>query len=207
MNRRTFAALAALLIWFAVILQLVLMLRNESAQPLAQTLTRFFSYFTILINILAATYLTAQAVGAAWSYRPGVLTAVTGYILIVGISYQVLLRHVWAPQGWDRVADELLHTVNPVIPLIYWILYEDKQAVRYRQIFGWLIFPMVYLAYTLIRGSIAGWYPYHFVDVNKIGLKQTLINSAGLVLVFLLILLIMIALGKQFARGSRIQKN
>ncbi|MFZ5976285.1 MULTISPECIES: Pr6Pr family membrane protein [unclassified Hydrotalea] len=34
---------------------------------------------------------------------------------------------------------------------------------------GWLIYPLLYLVYILIRGSFSGFYPYPFVNVLQIG--------------------------------------
>jgi len=31
------------------------------------------------------------------------------------------------------------------------------------------VVPLVWLAYTLIRGAVVGWYPYPFVDVSVHG--------------------------------------
>ncbi len=33
----------------------------------------------------------------------------------------------------------------------------------------WLIFPVVYVVYSLIRGPVADWYPYPFLDPNLDG--------------------------------------
>ena len=38
------------------------------------------------------------------------------YIAIVGITYSLLLRHMWNPQGTQKIADVLLHDVVPVLP-------------------------------------------------------------------------------------------
>ena len=34
---------------------------------------------------------------------------------------------------------------------------------------AWLIFPIVYVVYSLVRGPIADWYPYPFLDPNLDG--------------------------------------
>src|ERR1700748_107655 len=90
---KIFAAVAALVGWASVALQLFLFLDNRTAPPVT-ALLRFFTYFTILSNLLAAIMFTVLAV-----YRydhllssPGGITAVTAYMIVVGIIYNVFLR-------------------------------------------------------------------------------------------------------------------
>jgi hypothetical protein len=37
------------------------------------------------------------------------------YIAIVGIVYSFALRHIWDPQGLQKIADMLLHDSLPVL--------------------------------------------------------------------------------------------
>ena len=38
-----------------------------------------------------------------------------------------------------------------------------------RAVLAWMAFPVLYIAYTLVRGAIAHWYPYFFVDPHHTG--------------------------------------
>lgn len=129
--------------------------------------------------------------------KPDVLTAITIYIMVVGLAYQVLLRHVWKPEGLQKLVDELLHTIIPILVIIFWYLYETKKQLRYIQIFKWLIYPLIYLLYILVRGKASGFYPYPFVNVTSLGLQNVLINSAFLMLFFLLLSAAFIFVGKK----------
>ncbi|MBO9619992.1 MAG: Pr6Pr family membrane protein [Niabella sp.] len=199
-EQKTIALIFALLGWFAIIAQFVLMLQN-SVTFLSETIIRFFSFFTILTNIMTAVFFTSQAVGKR-KYRAGVLTAVTVYITIVGLVYQVLLRHLWAPVGLQKVVDELLHSVIPVLTIVYWYRYEDHRNVLYRQITGWLFYPLAYLSYILVRGYFSGFYPYPFVDVVQLGLRQVLINAFFLFILFGIIAFLFVFVGKYIAPVS-----
>jgi len=189
-----------LITWFAVLTQYYLMIDNKVTSILETTI-RFFSFFTILTNLLVAIYFTFSLIKTKNNpllriHKPGTLTAVTVFITIVGIVYQVLLRHTWEPKGAQKVVDELLHTVIPILVILFWFLYEQKETIGYKQIFKWLIYPSIYLIYILIRGNISNFYPYPFIDVGNIGLKQVFINSAGLILFFVFISAGYIKLGK-----------
>jgi hypothetical protein len=51
----------------------------------------------------------------------------------------------------------------------------------------WLLYPIIYLAYWLIRGPRVGYYPYFFIDVNALGYSGVALWSGALIVVFLLL--------------------
>jgi hypothetical protein len=111
---RIYAAVGAALGWFALALQLYLMLLKVPAGQMLGTVITFFSFFTILTNILVALVFTAAGFRPEWGHwfaRPSVQAGSAVYIAIVGCSYQLLLHHLWNPQGAQWLADTLLHSV------------------------------------------------------------------------------------------------
>jgi hypothetical protein len=44
----------------------------------------------------------------------------------------------------------------------------------------WLIFPILYFLYILLRGAISNAYPYPFLDVGKLGYDQAIVNALGM---------------------------
>ncbi|GIZ07683.1 Pr6Pr family membrane protein [Flavobacterium sp. UMI-01] len=196
----------AVLVWFAVLAQYYLMLENR-ATGIGEMTVRFFSYFTILTNSFAASYFTFFLSKSKNGFmtllnQPGTLTAIVMYITIVGLVYQFVLRQQWHPQGLQMVVDELLHTVNPLVVVLYWYWHENKSAVRYRQILNWLLYPVVYLVYILVRGNYSGFYPYPFVDVNNLGLTKVGINCGLLLLLFCGLSAAYIKAGKMISTSS-----
>lgn len=187
--------------WFAVIMQFVLMMQNR-VESLTETTLRFFSFFTILTNSLVALYFSVLWYKKPTSLltrfeKPGFLTAVTLYITIVGVVYQFVLRGIWEPTGMQRIVDELLHSVIPVYVLVFWFVYENKMSVAWKSIPSWLLYPLFYLIFILIRGHLSGFYPYPFVNVTELGLEKVLLNSGALVFAFLVLAFVLIAIGKQ----------
>lgn len=185
--------------WFTVIAQYYLMIENR-VTPIIETSIRFFSFFTILTNSLVAIYFTLSILKKKIIDKPGTLTAVTVYITIVGIVYQIILRPIWKPTGLQMIVNELLHSVIPLLVILFWYLYEEKKTLTYKQLPMWLIYPFVYLLYILVRGSISNFYPYPFVDVANLGFAKVLSNSAILMLVFISIAALFITLGKIFKK-------
>lgn len=202
--QRTSSFVIALLAWFAVITQLVIMLDNRSL-PLAETLIRFISFFTILTNLLVALTFTGRFFQLRIAFRKGWLTALTSYILIVGIIYQLLLRHLWHPSGMQLVVDELLHTLIPLLVLIFWCLFEEKESLHYRQLPRWLIYPLIYFVYTLLRGLLSGYYPYPFIDINELGVAKALVTGVFILLFFVLVQLVLVLSARMLSKKIRRQ--
>jgi hypothetical protein len=198
--RRLYAAVGALIGVAALALQLYLILTVATAQgrTVPGTIVQFLSFFTILSNILVVLcYL-----GAGFFARPGVQSTVALYIAVVGLVYAVILTGLWSPQGLQFVVDAALHYVAPVLYLGFWLLFVDKAHLRYGGVLRWLVFPIAYCAYALLRGAQSGLYPYPFLEADKLGYARVAGNIAILVAFFLLLGLAMIAAGRALSRRA-----
>ncbi|VVM73808.1 hypothetical protein PS645_05377 [Pseudomonas fluorescens] len=209
--RRPFVAVAAFLAWAGLVIQLYLVLysRWSIEASLLGGLMSFFSYFTVLTNTLVATVfsfeLTSRQSAARRGFlQPSVSSGVAVSIAVVGLAYNVLLRHLWHPEGWQRLADELMHVVTPLLFLGYWWLCVPKGLLRIRHIALWAIYPLVYFAYSMVRGHELAVYPYPFIDVDKLGYPQVFINALGLLVGFILIALALIGLDRW--QGRRVNQ-
>ncbi len=194
-KRRIPEMIGFLLGWFALITQFVLMLLNREAD-IPETLIRFFSFFTILTNLLVALFFTSKLISGKGFLmnlfkKRGALTALTLFILIVGLVYQFVLRGLWQPTGLQFIVDELLHSIIPLYVLIYWIKYVTQDQLRIPSVLSWLLYPLFYVLFILIRGYFSGFYPYPFFNVTVIGYKQFGIN---LLIIFSVSMVLMIAL-------------
>ncbi|WP_339545501.1 Pr6Pr family membrane protein [Pseudomonas sp. RA_35y_Pfl2_P32] len=200
--------LAAVLGWLGLSIQLYLVFygRWSVEASLLGGLVSYFSYFTVLTNTLAAAVLTCAATsrqsrGRTFLLQPWVSSGIAVSITVVGLAYSLLLRHLWHPQGWQWVADELLHDVMPLLFVFYWWRCVPKGRLRLGHIGLWAIYPLLYFAYLLLRGRSLGIYPYPFVDVEKLGYLQVFLNASGILLGFVVVALV--ALGLDRWRGSR----
>jgi len=198
--KRILLLIITVLAWFAVLTQLVLMIQNRVAD-MGETIIRFFSFFTILTNLLVAVYFLYQllktnpARNSIFNHR-SFLTAVTVYITLVGLVYQIALRNTWHPTGMQMIVDELLHSVIPVLVIIYWIKVQDKTQLFWKDLPRFLLYPTLYLSFILLRGQFSGFYPYPFVNVTEIGWTNILINVVVLCCTILVISSLFIGLGK-----------
>ena len=202
-KRRAFAFWLVLLAWSSVLLQcyLSLQLATHNGRSVASGIGIFFSYFTVITNLLICLSLTVSLMGPRstlgnWCSRPDVVAGIGTSIAFVGISYHFLLRNTWNPQGAQLLADVLLHYVVPALYVLYWWFGTSKAALRWIHPLFWSIYPAVYLVYALIRGSIVGSYPYPFIDVARVGYERTTFNSLGLLSVFISLGLLLVALDR-----------
>lgn len=198
---RVTAALLAVVAWGALVLQYGLLLKAAGVAGLSigEATTRFFSYFTIHANTLAALMLTALALRSKaneWTVHPFERSAVASYIAVVGLTYMAGFRPPWAPLGLDWLADVLLHYVMPVAYLAVWLVVMRKSGLRWYDPLLWLIYPAFYLAFVLVRGHWSGFYPYPFLDVGLLG-------NGGVALQVLVRLIVFLAAGYAVLLASR----
>lgn len=201
---KSFAVFTAFIAWFALGLQLYILIDNVPGNGLSvmEAIARFFLFFTILTNLLVAVCLTVRAaepsnrLGHFFS-RPSVLAATGVYILIVAIVYNTVLRSLWVPVGNQRLADELLHLIVPVCYLIYWFLFAPKYGLEWKHAVQWLIYPAIYLPYALLRGALEGFYPYPFIDLGQNSIGKVVVNCLSMLCVFVVIGLLVVAIAKK----------
>lgn len=199
---RLFAAIAAVIGWLALGLQLLLSIRLTMAhgQGAWAGVWIYLGYFTVLTNLAVALALTASARRRHGGFgkffmQPDVHTAIAMSIIVVAAIYHLLLRQLWQPQGWQVVGDDAMHTVMPLLFVLHWWLAVPKANLRWRGVLVWQVYPATYFAYALARGAVNGWYPYPFVDVHALGYPRVFGNAIGVLLVFIVTGLLLVALG------------
>ena len=185
---------------FALITQFILMMQNRETD-VPETIIRFFGFFTILTNTLVTLFFISKVFKETrfLSFLKGgsAFTAITTFILIVGLVYQTALRSVWDPKGLQMVVDELLHTIIPLFFLMYWFLYARLSDMELKSVIKWLVYPIGYLIFVFIQGAMTDFYPYPFLNVTEIGLSQSLIN-VGLVTILTLVFMFLLTVSGKF---------
>ncbi len=203
-TRRLVALAGAAVGWFALVLQLALIVTVDSPISVGGRIVNFFSFFTILSNILVASVLSAAALDLrtgrlALLFRPRIMAAAALYIGLTGIIYFLILRTIWDPQGWQLVADSVLHYAMPVVYLAFWIAFAPRGHPRPADIPALLVFPVIYAAYSLVRGPLVHWYPYPFLDLDRNGIGQVTVNVVFLLVGLSLLAAMLIALDRILA--------
>lgn len=186
-------AITALVAWFALGLQLYLMIVNtpDNGMTPIQAVARFLLFFTILTNLLVAVSLTAflfKTTGTSGNFltTPAGMTAIAMYIFVVGVVYNTVLRGLVFLEGPAKLADELLHVVVPALYTLWWIFLAPKTRLPWKKVFPWLLYPFFYLIYAMVRGGMENFYAYPFINVTRHGYDGVLLNSLGLMVAFII---------------------
>jgi hypothetical protein len=176
----TLAAVIAVISWIAIVAQANVTIDRTLARGLTvfDGLARMSSYLTNLTALACAICFTCVALRRNRSAlvrffrQPTVVTAVVVYMVFVGLAYNLLLRGLWSPAPFRRLLTESLHSVLPMLATLYWVLFVPRFHLRWRHCLLWLVYPLVYLGVTFWRGSLSDFYPYPFINVETLGVRQ-----------------------------------
>jgi len=201
MKRCVTAATLAGWVGLAIQQYLIFYSRWSTGASLLGGLVNFFSFFTVLTNTLVVVVLSYAVVdrdSAAKRFflAPRVSSAIVASIVLVSLAYNLLLRHLWQPEGFQFIADELLHDVMPLLFVVYWWRCVPKGTLQCKHIGLWVLYPLLYFAYVLLRGDLLGQYQYPFFDVGTLGYPQVFVNAGGILAGFVLIALAVVGLDK-----------
>ncbi|RVD31264.1 Pr6Pr family membrane protein [Mesorhizobium sp. M4B.F.Ca.ET.017.02.2.1] len=167
----------------------------EAGRGFLGSVVFLFSFFTILTNIGAVLVHTSllSPSGYAWfpafagsRLRAGVAVAIS----LVFIVYATVLARLWQPQGLFLLCDILLHYVTPALFVLWWLIAGADGTTRWRDISWWMVYPLAYLAYVLLRAPIAGEVPYPFLSVEKNGAASVAVSALATTGLFLLLCVI-----------------
>jgi len=186
-------------------LQYGLMVHDETLVSSAVKSVEFFSYFTILSNMLAAAALTAPLVApsspfATWAQASGPRASIATYLTITAVVYHLLLASQWNPQGLRLVSDTILHTITPAAFLIDLALRGGQGEARWIAAAKAMAFPALYGVWTLVHGALSGFYPYPFMNVAKRGYPAVVLTMIEMSLAFALVAVVFIALSRVRAK-------
>jgi hypothetical protein len=146
-----------------------------------------FWYFTIQSNVLVGITCLLLALHLG---RTSTVFAVFRLMGVVAITvtfivFHVALSHLLDLDTWEQVANQLQHTVVPIVAVAGWLLFGPRRLTSAR-IAGWtVLFPVVYIIATAIRGPLVrDWYPYPFADVAAHGYVRVILNGVVIALFF-----------------------
>jgi hypothetical protein len=186
MNKRilfaSYKSLLALLILVAVITQIINLVGFGVFNP-----ANFFSFFTIESNLFIAVIFALSAWGY-WRNRPvKCVTSLRGaaalYMVTTGLVYITLLTGLQESLNTNIPwVNFVLHYFVPAVALLDWLIDRPAGARHsYKAVLLWLIFPIVWLVYSIVRGVMVGWYAYPFLDPHTGGgLSEVIIVCVGI---------------------------
>lgn len=181
-NARVLAAIIAVIALASILGQAYVFIgmSREQGGSVIHAIWVMLGFFTILTNLIVAIACLAIARDrwpSWWPEKAGALGGLAVAITLVGAVYHLLLAHLWNPQGLHWLSDQGLHTLVPVLFLVFWLAFAPKTGLSWRHTLIWLAYPMGYFIYAMARGALDGWYPYPFLDAGKLGFASVLANA------------------------------
>lgn len=186
---RVWFAVTAVVVTAGIIIQLVVTATTSDGYfpENPDRVFNVFAFFTIQSNLLlgATTLLLAlNRGGDSLLFRTLRLNGVL-CIAVTGIVYHVALAGLDELSGGAAVANLLLHTITPLLGVLGWLFFGPRGQTD-ATVVGWsIVYPLLWLVFTLIRGEGTGFYPYPFVNVSEHGYGRVLLNCLLVALLFL----------------------
>ena len=147
----------------------------------------FFSYFTVESNLFAVIILMLSAIAVSNHRKNDQVALLRGSstlnMIIVGIIFSLLLAGLdgdLTAVPWDNT---VLHYIMPVFIAFDWCIDPPKVHIAFRRALIWMVLPIAYVMYSLIRGHFISWYPYPFLSPAEHGYFAVAIVCVAVALV------------------------
>ncbi|MFF0265455.1 Pr6Pr family membrane protein [Kribbella sp. NPDC004536] len=208
---RVWAAVTAAVVACGIVVQLFVTANGHEGffPDNPERVFNVFAYFTVQSNLLLGGTALMLALSPARSggdlFRTLRLNGVL-CIAVTGIVYHAVLAQTADFHGWAWVADFLLHTVAPVVGVLGWLLFGPRGETDWR-IVGWsIVYPVLWLVFTLVRGAFVGFYPYPFVNVDEHGYGRVLLNCLLVAVLFLALAAGATTLDRRLKRKATVER-
>ncbi|MDO4753592.1 MAG: Pr6Pr family membrane protein [Bacillota bacterium] len=184
MNRSIF--LYRVLLFAAGIAGIVLQVLDDGAG--------MFMYYTILSNLLVVLFLGYMLVKKGRLSDPDIRSkdGVAMAILITCVVYHFMLAPTAKAKDYYNIENFICHYILP-LGFIVDSLFFDRVATKKTDPVSWSVFPVAYFIFALMNGlflhiPIPGrknFYPYFFVDVDRMGLMKVLMFCMVILIVYI----------------------
>jgi hypothetical protein len=158
----------------------------------------YFAYFSIVTAIFTGVLLlvTGLALQSKVNESKKIEIArlsLTVAMIVVGVVYHALLADVAndvrdGDYVWPVFPNEFIHTYGPILVVLDYLLSSKGFKVRMRAALWVAVFPLVWLVFSVIRGSLTNWWPYWFINPNGEAGLVGMLSYIGAITVFFLIL-------------------
>lgn len=148
-----------------------------------------FRYYTLQSNFLVVSYFYASHFRkiSENSLFKRYLGAITIYITITFVVFVIFLQPGYHPKGWHAVGNISLHYIVPILTIFHMIKYHNDYRFESRDYLWWMVYPLLYVVFMIVYGSISGDYIYPFFQVSEIGIMGLIFTIILLVIFFILL--------------------
>ena len=181
---------------------LTLTLRSGQGRDLLSIVVYFFTFYTILTNIMLVLIYASDLSGAGWLgwwRSPVTRGMMAGAIALVGIFNHLLLADLQDLTGLAAFCDLVLHYLTPAYFVLWWLILQPKGTLRFADIPVMLLPTLIWLIWAMLRGAVIGEYPYPILDAPKLGYGAVAINCVYVFVGLLALYAVVIALDRALA--------
>lgn len=139
----------------------------------------YFAYFSIISSILAGIVLALSGLTLLQGKDEGerlhtYRLIATVSMIIVGVVYHWLLGDSAVdPRDigyeWPVVPNLVIHTYAPILIVVDYLLSIKGYKPSWKKAWWVVVYPLSWLAFSLVRGLLDGWWPYWFINPNSEG--------------------------------------
>lgn len=206
--RRPFAIAVILMGLVGLGINFQLFIGGDGSGPIAprgflDAVVHFWTYFTHVTNLWLVLCYVSELTGwrgLSWLRHPVGRASMAGSITLVMVFYHFMLAPNFDFQGWLLVANVLMHYVTPLLYLAWWAVFCPHGTLRFASAPLMLVPGLVYVAWALAYGAIAGTYPYDILDVSKAGYGGVAIGVGILVVLVALFCLLLVVIDRWLGR-------
>lgn len=201
--------LAAIAIFSSVVWQVTDRLAHNLFRP-----AEYFAYFSIQGTLIASVML-AYTGWLAFKGTPEkkqvtiARVSATTYSVVIAVVYNALLRGGAgdirdAGYAWPVLPNEVMHVWAAVFMLLDWLIVAGFAHLRLRASLWVAVFPLAWLAFSVTRGMLDGWWAYWFLDpTGKGGLAGMFEYIIGITALMIGLGLLLLAVRKLIAKLSK----
>ena len=176
----------------------------------------YFAYFSIVTAIFAGALLLVVGVRALRNLEEGkrleiARLSLTVAMVVVGVVYHALLSDVAndvrdGDYVWPVFPNEFIHTYAPILIVLEYLVSQKTFNIRLRAALWVAVFPLVWLMFSVIRGSITNWWPYWFINPNGEAGFIGMLSYIGAITAFFLTLGFIVLGVKKLLRKALVRK-
>jgi hypothetical protein len=163
------------------------------------------NYYTVLSNIACMVFLgmahfhcerALKAGVREFSWKPRLEGVFVFAIAVTGVIYAVMLAPADIEEGnFFTFKNMVLHYIGPAMVVLDWLLFSPKGTFRLFDPMLWLLAPLGYFGYILVRSTFAGDIgttespvPYDFIDPAVQGSWSAMFTGVILIALGMLVL-------------------
>lgn len=140
--------------------------------------TEYFTFFTITSCLLTGVSLVISGLTVLRNEEETKFLTLfrltmAASMVIVGVIYNALLTDSVDVRDigyeWPVLPNLALHTYMPILVFLEWLVVRTAVPLKIKSVFWVLVYPLTWLAFSLVRGLVTNWYPYWFLNPNEEG--------------------------------------